>query len=92
VKRVKVQICACNKCIMMGAMDIMENIESLKKLKNQLRMQQRTQAQVDLTMDKKICGELGDDVAPVVMINDEVITKASPEIVMEKILKLTQRK
>lgn len=92
MKRVKVQICACNKCIMMGAMDIMENIESLKKLKNQLRMQQRTQAQVDLTMDKKICGELGDDVAPVVMINDEVITKASPEIVMEKILKLTQRK
>lgn len=78
----------CNKCIMMGAMEIMENIESLKKLKVQLRLQ----TQIDLIMDKKICGDLSDDAAPVVIINDEVIEQATPEIVMEKIVKLTQRK
>ena len=88
MKRLQVQVCACNKCIMMGAMDIMENIESLKKLKVQLRLQ----TQIELTMDKKICGELSEDVAPVVKINDEVIVRATPEIVMEKIVKLTQRK
>ncbi|MBC8611011.1 NADH-quinone oxidoreductase%2C E subunit [uncultured Ruminococcus sp.] len=88
MKRLQVQVCACNKCIMMGAMEIMENIESLKKLKVQLRLQ----TQIDLIMDKKICGDLSDDAAPVVIINDEVIEQATPEIVMEKIVKLTQRK
>ena len=88
MQRLQVQVCACNKCIMMGAMEIMENIESLKKLKVQLRLQ----TQIDLIMDKKICGDLSDDAAPVVIINDEVIEQATPEIVMEKIVKLTQRK
>ena len=88
MKRLQVRVCACNKCIMMGAMEIMENIESLKKLKVQLRLQ----TQIDLIMDKKICGDLSDDAAPVVIINDEVIEQATPEIVMEKIVKLTQRK
>ena len=88
MKRLQVQVCACTKCIMMGAMEIMENIESLKKLKVQLRLQ----TQIDLIMDKKICGDLSDDAAPVVIINDEVIEQATPEIVMEKIVKLTQRK
>ena len=84
MKRLQVQVCACNKCIMMGAMEIMDSIESLKKLKVQLRLQ----TQIDVAMDKKICGCLSDDASPVVVINEEV----TPEIVMEKIVKLTQRK
>ena len=88
MKRLQVEICACNKCIMMGAMEIMENIESLKKLKTQLRLQ----TQIDVSMDKKLCGELNDDAAPVVLINGEVIEHATPETVMEKVVQLTQRK
>ena len=88
MKRLHVQVCACNKCIMMGAMEIMDSIESLKKLKVQLRLQ----TQIDVAMDKKICGCLSDDASPVVVINEEVIERATPEIVMEKIVKLTQRK
>lgn len=88
MKRLQVQICACNKCIMMGAMEIMENIESLKKLKTQLRLQ----TQIDVSMDQKLCGELEDGAAPVVIVNGEIIERATPEIVMEKVVQLTQRK
>lgn len=87
MKRLNVEICACNRCIMMGAMDIRENIESLKKLKVQLRLN----THVDLIMEKRICKDLGDDVSPVVKINGEYMTKASPQSVMEQVIKL-QRK
>lgn len=88
MKKLTVEVCACNECIMMGAMEIMENIESLKKLKIQLRLN----AQIDLIMNKRVCGDLGENVCPVVVINGEVITNANPETVMEKIIKLTQNK
>lgn len=87
MKKLNVEICACNRCIMMGAMDIRESIESLSKLKVQLRLNTR----VDLVMEKRICKELGEDVSPVVKINGEYMTKANPQSVMEQIIKL-QRK
>jgi NADH:ubiquinone oxidoreductase subunit E len=87
LKKITVEVCACNRCIMMGAMDIMESVESLKKLKTQLRLN----TQVELIMDKKICGDLGDEVSPVVSINGEMMTRATPQSVMEQIIKI-QRK
>ena len=88
MKKLNVEICACNRCIMMGAMDIRENVESLKKLKTQLRLN----TQVDLVMSRRICKNLGEEISPVVSINGEVMTNATPESVMEQIIKLTQRK
>ena len=88
MKKLNVAICACNRCIMMGAMDIRENVESLKKLKTQLRLN----TQVDLVMSRRICQNLGEEISPVVSINGEVMTNATPESVMEQIIKLTQRK
>lgn len=88
MKKLNVEICACNRCIMMGAMDILESVESLKKLKVQLRLN----AQVDLVMEKRICKDLGEEVSPVVSVNGEYMTNANPQSVMEQIIKLTQRK
>lgn len=87
MKKVNVEICACNRCIMMGAMDIRESVESLKKLKVQLRLN----TQVDVVMEKRICKGLGDEISPVVSINGDIMTHATPQSVMEQVIKLTQR-
>lgn len=87
MKKIQVEICACNRCVMMGAMDIRENVESLKKLKDQME-----NTQVDLIMEKRICKDLGDSVAPVVSIEGQMMTKATAQAVMEQILNLAQRK
>lgn len=67
---------------MMGAMDIMESIEGLKNLKQQLRLK----AQIEV----KPCKCMGDckngNLAPIVKINDEIITRATSEAVMAKII------
>lgn len=88
MKKLIVEVCACNRCIMMGAMDIIDNVESLKKLKTQLRLN----TQVEIIMERRICKDLGDDVSPVVLINGEIMLRATPQSVMEQIIKLTQRK
>ena len=38
MKKITVEVCACTQCVLNGAMHIIESIESLKKLKVQLRM------------------------------------------------------
>lgn len=87
MKKIKVEICACNRCVMMGAMEIRESVESLKKLKDHMEGNQ-----VEVIMEKRICKDLGDNVAPVVSIEGNVMTKATAQTVMEQILNLAQGK
>lgn len=37
MKSIRVVVCVCTQCIMNGAMDIIESVESLKKLKYEMR-------------------------------------------------------
>jgi len=83
MNRISVELCACNKCIMMGAMDTREHIESLNDLEG-------LDAEISVTMDKKICTKEEHDVSPLVIINGERIEKANSETVMEKIMQLTK--
>lgn len=67
---------------MNGAMDIMEAIESLKKLKVQLRMN----ASVNIVPCACIGEEHHGSKSPIVVVNNETIENATAETVMSKIL------
>ena len=84
MKRLIVEVCVCPECVMMGAMDIIEAIVSLKKLKTQLRL--NTQVQV---ITKSCIGDPkhGSD-SPVVVINGDRLVCANSQTVMEKIISL----
>lgn len=87
MKKLIVEVCVCTECVMKGAMDIVESIESLKKLKVQLRF--NTQIQIEM---RKCLGEAkhGMD-SPLVRINGDLLQKASSETVMAKIIGLASQ-
>lgn len=87
MKNLKIDVCVCNKCVMNGAMDIIDAVESLKKLKVQLRL--NTSIQVATVTG--LGGGKHSDTAPVVSINGETIENAHCETVMSRIISLTQK-
>ena len=84
MKRMTVEICVCTKCVMHGAMDIIESVEGLKKLKTQLRLGSQIEIET-----KNLCK--GEDVYPLVCINGERMERASSETVMAKVISLTSK-
>lgn len=87
MQKLEVKVCVCTQCVMNGAMDIVESIEGLQKLKNQLRFNMT----IKVSANECLC-EKGDDVAPLVTINSERIEKATSEIVTAKIISLISKK
>lgn len=87
MKKITVEVCACTQCVLNGAMHIIESIESLKKLKVQLRMN----AQISIVPTPSLVEGKHSDISPVVRINGEIIEKASSETVMAKIISQGQR-
>ena len=87
MKKLNVEVCVCTECVMKGAMDLIESIESLKKLKVQLRF--NTQIQIEMN---KCLGEAKHGLqSPLVKINDELVEKADSETVMAKIIALASQ-
>lgn len=82
MKKLTVEVCVCTQCVLNGAMHIIESIESLKKLKVQLRMN----TQVNIVTSSSLVEGKHADLAPVVRINGEIIEKATSETVMARIL------
>lgn len=86
-KPILVEVCSGSECVMMGAMDIMESIEGLNQLKHQLRLK----APIRVVPVKCIgCCKEG-NFSPVVRINGEVITRATSETIMAKIITLISK-
>lgn len=77
----KLTICMGSKCVMVGAMNILDQVEELKE----------SMGYEDLTIETvvcmKYCKNEGED-CPVVMFDGEVMTNASTEKVMEKITQM----
>ncbi|WP_312642838.1 NAD(P)H-dependent oxidoreductase subunit E [Hydrogenoanaerobacterium sp.] len=87
MKKLIVEVCVCNECVMKGAMDIIESIESLKKLKVQLRF--NTQIQIEMN---KCLGETKHGLqSPLIKVNGELIEKADSETVMAKVIGLASQ-
>lgn len=76
---INVTVCNCSNCVLNGAEDIAEAIESLKKLKVQYTMK------VSVHIAREHIGVHTDN-APVVKVNNFVIENARPETVMSKVL------
>lgn len=87
MKKINVEVCVCTQCVLNGAMHIIESIESLKKLKVQLRMN----SQISIVPAPSLVEGKHSDISPVVRINGEILEKADSETVMAKIISLSQR-
>ena len=84
MKKLTVTVCVCTECVMNGAI---ESIESLNKLKVQLRLN----TQIDVQTSKCIGEPKHGDKSPMVEINGEYIENANAETVMAKIIALTSK-
>lgn len=82
MKRITVKVCACTHCILNGAMDIVESIESLRLLRNQIRLN----AKIEIIANECLCDHKSGDKSPIVILDGELIKKATSEIVTEKII------
>lgn len=82
MKKLVVKVCVCTQCVMNGAMEIVESIESLQELRTQLRL--GTSIEVDA--HQCLCNHETGDVSPLVIVNGERIEKATSESVMSKII------
>lgn len=74
----KLTICMGSKCVMVGAMNILDQVEELKE----------SMGYEDLTIETVVCMKYckkEEEQCPVVMFDDEVMTNATTERVMEKI-------
>ncbi len=87
MKKLTVTVCVCTECVMNGAIDLIESIESLNKLKVQLRLN----TQIDVQTSKCIGEPKHGDKSPMVEINGEYIENANAETVMAKIIALTSK-
>lgn len=88
MKSLEVNVCVCTHCVMNGAMDIVESIESLQKLKSQLRFN----TAVKVTANECLCDKTQHgDSSPLVRVNEEFLTKATSETVTAKIISIISR-
>ena len=87
MKRLEVKVCVCTQCVMNGAMEIVESIESLQELKNQLRFD----TSVDVNAGECLCDHAKGDFSPLVIVNGERIEKATSEMVMSRILAMSAK-
>lgn len=82
MKKLTVTVCTCAECTMNGAMDIIEAIEDLKKLKVQLQLR----TQIEIITNRNLCGESNSYRSPVVQINSDILENCDTETVMSRIL------
>lgn len=87
MKRADVQVCVCSECMLNGSMDIIESIESLGKLKSQLKLN----VQINVDTAKCIGEPKHGDKSPVVSINGEIFEHATSENIMSYIISLSSK-
>ena len=85
MKSLEVKVCVCTHCIMKGAMDIVESIESLQKLKSQLRFN----TAVKVYANECLCEKSGHgEHSPRVYVKGECLADATSETVTAKIISI----
>lgn len=87
MKSLEVKVCVCTHCVLNGAMDIVEAIESLQKLKNQLRFN----TSVKIVATESLCSCSKGENSPLVYINGEALERATSETVTAKIISMISR-
>lgn len=82
MSELRVEVCGCTECVMKGAMELADSIESMKKVRNSLGYD----GHICVTMDKALGNSRHGDDSPLVAIDGEIIRNADSETVMEKIV------
>ncbi len=83
----QIEVCVCSSCVMKGAMDIIDSIESLNDVRD------ITHLDCEITINPVSCIGLPNHgkVSPIVRIDDHIIENANMETVMAWIMDLTNK-
>lgn len=83
----KIKVCVGSNCTLLGSMSILDQIEDLKDIiKDDPDSYSDEELDVEAVKCLDICKNTDKNVAPIVVIDDEVILNATGQIVMEKII------
>lgn len=81
MKKVNLEVCVCTECVMMGAMEIIDAIESLKSLETDLYKD----LDIEVKTASSVCAPKKPHASPVVKINGERYEKSNSATIMAKI-------
>lgn len=83
----KVKVCLGSSCTLLGSMNILDQIEDLKDIINEdIDNYKDEELEVEAIKCLGFCKKTNEKVAPIVVIDDEPIFRATGQIVMEKII------
>lgn len=82
----KVKVCMGSNCTLLGAMNLLDQIESLRELIEENKEYKDEELEIESIKCLGYCKETDEDIAPVVIVDEDVIFKATGQIVMEKIM------
>lgn len=82
----KVKVCMGSNCTLLGAMNLLDQIESLRELIEENKEYKNEELEIESIKCLGYCKETDEDIAPVVIVDEDVIFKATGQIVMEKIM------
>lgn len=83
----KVKVCVGSNCTLLGSMNILDQIEDLKDIIHE-DAHNYSDEEIDVEAMKCLgfCKETKDNIAPVVVVDEEPIFNATSQTVMEKIV------
>lgn len=83
----KVKVCMGSNCTLLGAMSLLDQIESLREIFDENDKEYRDEElEIESIKCLGYCKDTDVDIAPVVIVDDDVIFNATGQIVMEKIM------
>ena len=82
----KIKVCMGSNCTLLGAMNLLDQIEDLKKFTNENDTYNDGEFDIDAVKCLGYCKKSKDNISPVVVIDDEIVFNATGQIVMEKIM------
>lgn len=83
----KIKVCAGSKCTLFGGMSILDQIEDLNDIINEDSDNYKNEdLEVEVVKCLGFCKKSNEKIAPVVVIDDELMFNATSQTVMEKII------
>jgi len=86
MNNLNIEICVGTKCVMNGAMDIMQSIENLKEISSELSEQYNSDIEINITTVKCLEGAKHHCSSPWVSINGEIFENTNSETIMAEII------
>jgi len=83
----KIKVCVGSNCTLLGSMGILDQIDDLKEIISEDASNYNDEElEIEAIKCLGYCKETNEKVAPVVVIDDEIMFKATSQSVMEKIV------